>query len=158
MSLDAEQTAALEALFRAHWEPLYRYANRMLHAPSLAEEAVQEAFLLAVMKYEELRASGNPEGWLYRTVYYVVQNQRRARQRGSELVLRLLRQEQEASSADGAVFAGLTEDPDFQLIRRVTLEGYSMRETAEQLGISLEACKKRVQRARQRLRERLKND
>lgn len=154
MSLKAEQAAAIEALFRENFEPLYRCANRMLRSPPLAEEAVQEAFLIAVTKYEEMQASGNPTGWLYRTVCNVVQNQRRARQRGSELVLRLLSEQE--THADEGVFTDLTEDEDFRLIRRVTLEGYSVRETAEELGISVEACKKRIQRAKVRLRERLK--
>ena len=154
MSLQTEQTAAMEALFRENFEPLYRYANRLLRSPMLAEEAVQEAFLIAVTKYEEMQSSGNPTGWLYRTVYNVVQNQRRARQRGSELLLRLL-SEQETHADDG-VFSDLTEDEDFRLIRRITLEGYSVRETAEALGITVEACKKRIQRAKARLREQLK--
>ena len=51
MSLKAEQAAAIEALFRENFEPLYRCANRMLRSPPLAEEAVQEAFLIAVTKY-----------------------------------------------------------------------------------------------------------
>ena len=55
-----------------------------------------------------------------------------------------------------ADLVSLDEDEVFRLVRRVTRDGYSMRETAEALGISLEACKKRVQRAKARLRERLK--
>ena len=155
MSLKAEQAAAIEALFRENFEPLYRCANRMLRSPPLAEEAVQEAFMIAVIKYEEMLASGNPAGWLYRTVQNVALNQRRARQRGSELLQRLL-SEQAETSGEESVFVDLQEDEDFRLVRRVTLDGYSMRETAAELGISLEACKKRVQRAKARLREQLK--
>ena len=155
MSLQPEQAAVIEALFRENWEKLYRCANRMLRSPPLAEEAVQEAFVIAVMKYEEMCASGNPAGWLYRTVQNVALNQRRARQRGSELLQRLL-SEQAETSGEESVFVDLQEDEDFRLVRRGTLDGYSMRETAEALGISLEACKKRVQRAKARLRERLK--
>ncbi len=155
MALDQQQTAAIEALFRENWEALYRYANRMLRSPPLAEEAVQEAFMIAVIKYEQLQASGNPAGWLFRTVRNVAMNQQRARQRGSELVLRLLAEQPEART-DGGVFADLEEDEDFRLVRRVTLEGYSVRETAEALGITVEACKKRIQRAKARLREQLK--
>ncbi len=44
---------------------------------------------------------------------------------------------------------------DYRLLSAVYLEGYSVREAAEQLGISAEACKKRLQRARARLREAL---
>lgn len=155
MSLQPEQAAVIEALFRANWEALYRYANRMLRSPPLAEEAVQEAFLIAVTKYEELQASGNPEGWLFCTVRNVVRNQQRARQRWSELLLRLLSEQNDAPALSG-VFTGLAEDEDLRLVRRVTLEGYSVRETAEALGISVEACKKRIQRAKARLREQLK--
>ena len=44
---------------------------------------------------------------------------------------------------------------DFRLLKRIVLERYSYLEAAEELGISLEACRKRVQRIKQRLREKL---
>ena len=44
---------------------------------------------------------------------------------------------------------------EFDLIRKVVLEKYSLLEAAEELGISIEACKKRLQRAKNKLKKKL---
>lgn len=42
----------------------------------------------------------------------------------------------------------LVNDEDYKLLKEIVLERYTIRETAQELGISVEACKKRVQRAK----------
>ena len=44
-----------------------------------------------------------------------------------------------------------------KLIVNVYLNGYSMQEMADRLGISLGACKMRIKRAKERLKEKLKD-
>lgn len=41
------------------------------------------------------------------------------------------------------------------MLKQVTLDRYSMLEAAEELGISVEVCKKRVQRARAQFRKQI---
>ena len=53
------------------------------------------------------------------------------------------------------LYGDLLPEEDFRLLKRIVLERYSYLEAAEELGISLEACRKRVQRIKQRLREKL---
>jgi len=47
---------------------------------------------------------------------------------------------------------------DFQIFKMVAVEGRSMRETADEFGISIEACKKRVQRIKKRLQKKLSKE
>lgn len=54
------------------------------------------------------------------------------------------------------LFGNVSDSEDFQLLKRVALERCTIPELAQELGISVEACKKRVQRARQRLQKKLK--
>ena len=54
------------------------------------------------------------------------------------------------------LFSDVSKSEDFQLLKRVALDHYTMPELAWELGISVEACKKRVQRARKRLQKKLR--
>lgn len=53
------------------------------------------------------------------------------------------------------LFGDVSDSEDFQLLKRIALDRCTMLEVAEDLGISVEACKKRVQRARKRLQEKI---
>ena len=44
---------------------------------------------------------------------------------------------------------------DFQLLKRIVLDNYTMQEAAEEFGITVDACKKRVQRIKKLLRKKL---
>lgn len=53
------------------------------------------------------------------------------------------------------LYEDLTAHKDFQLLRRVVLDGCTILEVAEEQGISVEACKKRIQRIKKHLRKKL---
>ena len=66
----AEEPRAL--LFRAldeHGDRLYAFALRMTRDPDLAADAVQEAFVSALRKFETFRGESNIATWLHRIVY-----------------------------------------------------------------------------------------
>ena len=54
------------------------------------------------------------------------------------------------------LFGDVASSEDFRLLKRVALDQCTMPELARELGVSVEACKKRVQRARKRLQKKLK--
>ena len=66
----------------------------------------------------------------------------------------VLQESREDANVD-LLYGDLLPEEDFRLLKRIVLERYSYLEAAEELGISLEACRKRVQRIKQRLREKL---
>lgn len=54
------------------------------------------------------------------------------------------------------LFRDVSDSEEFRLLKRLALERCTISDLAQELGISVEACKKRVQRARKRLQKRLK--
>ena len=57
-----------------------------------------------------------------------------------------------------ALYRGAVSDAELTLLIRFYLEGWSQRELAAELGISENACKLRIKRAKQRLRSALEED
>lgn len=57
--------AAFEAVFRAHWDQLYRFASRYLSSPDEAEEAVQVVFARIWRSREDLNVRGTLAAYLY---------------------------------------------------------------------------------------------
>lgn len=157
MRTDRYQEERIEELYRKMYAVLFTYAKSVLNNPSLAEEAVQDAFCIACEKRYELLKSKSPEGWLMNTLKYVVQNTLRQREKMGRLVIKALNAGetmQPAAPDDEAVdilYEDIFEDEDFRLFKRVALDGRSMREASDEIGITLENCKKKIQRARLRL-------
>lgn len=54
------------------------------------------------------------------------------------------------------MYSDLTNSEDYKLLKKIALDKYSMLEAAKEMGISVEACKKRVQRAKKKLKKVLK--
>jgi len=164
MSLSREQDEYIEQLYRELFCIMSVYAQSALRDKELAEEAVQDAFRIACAKPEELMSSPNPQGWMLNTLKYVIRNIRRNLARLNSVVLASISYEtlsfstplcDQISEAD-LMYRDLIRQEDYDMLKKIVLYNYSMQETAEELGISVEACKKRVQRARQKLAEALK--
>jgi len=158
MDRDRRSDNLIETLYREMYFPLFHYALAVLGEPGLAEEAVQETFAIACMKREALAASRAPRGWLKNVLRNVIRNTQRRRAQLQRLVIASLQYDEGSivGAADDdhldAEYSDLLSPGDYRLLKRVVLDRYSMREAAAELGISTEACKKRVQRARDRLR------
>lgn len=56
------------------------------------------------------------------------------------------------------MYSDLISEEEFRLLKMIVFEKYSVSEAAEELGIGVEACKKRIQRAKMKLRKRLEED
>lgn len=54
------------------------------------------------------------------------------------------------------LYRGLLSEEDFRLLKCIAVDGWSMLEAAQEFGISLEACRKRFQRIRTKMRKNLK--
>ncbi len=156
--MNKEQYDKIERLYRANYDKLYYYANSLLQNPGLAQEAVQETFCVACIKAEELLDSGRPEQWLFATLRNLARNTNRRRQRANRYLLRAIAEFRAEDFAQGqdAEFplfcAEVLKPEDFELVRRIVLDGRSHLEAAEELGISLNACRKRYYRALKKLR------
>ena len=153
--------ARVETLYRRMFHTLYAYALRGMSDPSLAEEAVQDTFRVACEREDKLFASDNPEGWLMNVLKNVIRSTRRERARLAETVLEVLDENGGAADVEldlDTLYGDLLGSEDFRLLKRIALDRCTILEAAEELGIPLETCKKRVQRARKRLQKRLRED
>lgn len=148
-----------DALYLEMYDMLLIYAERALdNQHALAEEAVQDTFKICWMKIDEVTASENPKGWLLETLKNVIRNIRRSQARFANLLLvlnktfTLVEQAAEDETELDIIYGDLKENPDYQLLKEFVLEHRSIKEMAQERDITVDACKKRIQRAKERLK------
>lgn len=158
MKLNDEQLAFIDALYHEMSGRLRIYADSALDDDYLAEEAVQEAFRIACTKPQQVMSSDNPGGWMLNALKNVIRNMKRTMDNHSRFVAEMISMEKPDGQTDSYVdteYADLISQEDFELLKHIVLKQYSLLEAATELGISVEACKKRVQRAKTKMREKL---
>lgn len=152
--------SALEQMYREMYPTLYAYALRILKDHALAEEAIQDTFCIACAKREQVLSNPKPRGWIMLTLKHVMQNILRAQRKLQRTLLLSAGEELSMEAPEllnvDVLFGDVSDSEEFRLLKRIALEQCTMSELAQDLGISEEACKKRVQRARKRLQKKLK--
>ena len=138
---------------------MFTYATSVLNDKTLAEEAVQDTFCILCIKVDEVIEKENPNGWLMRVLQNVMRNMNRQRTTMNRLIMTSLQVENleeilvyDEENVD-ILYGDVSARADFQLLKRVVLDNYSMLEAAEEFGITVDAYKKRVQRMKQFLRK-----
>lgn len=160
-SIPAEEPIA--KLYQEMYGRMVAYASSVLGDRNLAEEVVQDAFCIFCMKADDALGRENPRGWLMRTLQNVIRNMQRHRSAANRLIMKSLQVEHleellvyDEEDVD-LLYQDLAARADFQLLKRVVLDGCTMLEAAEEAGITVEACKKRIQRIRAHLKKKLSN-
>lgn len=150
----------LEQMYREMYPTLYAYALRILKDHALTEEAIQDTFCIACAKREQVLSNPKPRGWIMMTLKHVMQNMRRTQRKLQKLLFLTAGEERPMEGPElldvDVLFGNVSDSEDFRLLKRIALEQCTIVELAQDLGISVEACKKRVQRARKRLQKKLK--
>lgn len=160
--MNSQYNAEIEQLYLRMYDRLFVYARSTLRNDSLAEEAVQETFRIACQKPEDLLNSPRPEGWLINTLKNVMSNMIRSRAIANRILSEYIAAQtpEYLESVDGIrfeiLYENISEMEEFQLIKEMAVDGLSHLEMAEKRGISVAACKKRVQRAKETLRKKIK--
>lgn len=159
--MDESQRQWIEQLYLEMYEKLLAYASSIFKEGGLAEEAVQETFRIACQKSDQLCDSENPKGWLVNTLKFTMRNMKRSRESGQQLLSRYLALQTEAVafSEDKVRLEVMYEDvadlEEFKLVKEMAVDGRSHLEMARSRGISVAACKKRMQRAKEILQKKL---
>lgn len=159
--MTSNQKKRIEAFYLEMYDLLFIYARTALSDESLAEEAIQETFRIVCTKPEALLSSPNPKGWIINTLKYTIQNMKRSREKANILLTQYL-----AANSNSVAFSedrislevtyeNVAHSEEFQLIKEMAVDGKSHLEMAQSRGISVDACKKRVQRAKEYLRRRI---
>lgn len=145
----------LGSLYLQHYDYLHDFARYMGCNRVLAEDLVQETFEIVLENPEKLLASNNKLAWLLgilknrigyakRNAMYAEQLQRRLEQSyvgeyTDELKLTTL-------------YGNGVDEADLQLLIRFYTEDWTHQELAQEMGISPANCRKRIQRAKEKLR------
>ncbi len=176
--LRAGSDAAYEELVRAQGARLLAVARRLLRSEEDARDAVQDAFISAFRAIDRFEGGSRLSTWLHRIVVNAALMKLRSQQRKpdtsiEDLLPRFLEDGHFAEppaewqqSADQALerretrelvrqaIDGLPENYRTVLLLR-DIEGLDTAETAEALGVTANAVKIRLHRARQALRQQL---
>jgi len=167
---------AFRTIIQRYNQRLYRMARGILKNDSEAEDAVQEAYIRAFTHLESFRGDSSFSTWLSR----IVINEALGRLRAQRPSVDLDAFEEPRAVADIIPFplAAKPDDPErtmaqrqlLQLVEQATdnlpdvyrivftarvIEGMSVEETAEVLGLKPETVKTRLHRARRLVREQL---
>ncbi|MGM9603163.1 MAG: RNA polymerase sigma factor [Faecousia sp.] len=154
-----EQNRFIEELFRSEHKDMFEFAYHTLGDENLADVAVQDTFLIALKKPNSLCNSPNPVGWLYNTIKNVILHIERDRNYLYKKNISLHEDTTDLASymdTYSEVCLEVGRSDEWKLLTQFYIEGYSIRELAEKYGISEEACKSRLKRARMKLRKKLK--
>ena len=163
------QRAFLSGIADEYYDRIFKYAMLLTRSAEDAADLTQETFLTASRRAAELMEHPNIYGWLRTAVYHHYQHWRTARQ-----------QEQARRYRPPDGYDGETPDPteqlaapdelgdrllsldmermlpheDYLLLRRIYFDRATAEEAAQELGMTPAACRKRLQRIRDRLRRR----
>lgn len=159
--MEKEQSAFIEQLYIEMYDKLITYARCALQDDAIAEEAVQETFRIACQKPESLQESPNPNGWLVITLKNTIRNIKHNRATAQRILFQYLElhAEEDSYSTESPGLAILYGDifntEAFKLVKEYAIDGRSHLEMAKARGITVAACKKRLQRAKEHLRQKL---
>lgn len=168
----------LTLLMRRNNQTLYRTARSILNDDAEAEDAVQEAYLLAYRAMDQFRGTARLSTWLVRIVVNVALARLRKRQRRAQVIDLYAEAEADVGPTEANMDDHFPEQPEQVLLRAETrrlvedkiarlpdafrtvfvlraLEEMSVDETASCLGIPPETVRTRYFRARGLLREAL---
>lgn len=166
----ADQDTILEKLYRSYFRHLVVHAYRFLGNWDDANFAAQEAFHVACEKIDQLADSENQIGWLKNTVRNVCHHMIRERNRQALLFSSLdeltdaempvTSDDIDAQSMD--ILEELVSKDEIGLLKKIILDGIPYSQAAAELGCNVWACRKRVQRSidkiRQKYREKFGED
>jgi len=157
--LTKEQEDFLEMHFRKHYRSMCSYAWKMLIHKSFNEEAVQETFKIACEEIDSFYSSSNPERWLFSALRNVVRNIDRVQGTLDKYIVQAPDFDEIATTTDllpddyEHIFGDIAKSDDFKLLKRIVLDKYTMLEASQEFNITVEACKKRVQRIKKKLKD-----
>ena len=155
-----EQKEIITQLYYSMYDTLFLYAQ--LHAKNLAppEDIVHDAFSIACTRLEELLRSENQKGWIMLTMKNVIRTLNAKQISANKTITALSSQTDDDMIAKEdtiklrLLYGDLVDTEDFKLVWE-QICGYSIQELAEQRGISENACKNRLVRAKKALRKKI---
>ena len=158
--MNEDHNQMIEDLYNEMFQHMISYAKTALPV-ALAEEAVQETFRIACQRAEVLAQSETPKGWLIVTLRNTIRNIRRNQESTKRILAKFMATQisdigvTEDNIGLEVMYQNIADMEDYKLLKEKVLEGKSHAEMADARGITVEACKKRVERAKKSLRKKI---
>lgn len=159
-----EQDAFYQKLIAEHFSVIYRYIAGMVRDQKLAEELAYDTFHEAVEQIDELMTHEAPKLWLFRTAKNKTLSSFAQRERAARRNISLDYEDfrEPVECVDGGINARTLETAIRQVLSEEDVElfflysqGAQFNELAAHLGCSVWACRKRMQRIRDKLKKEL---
>ena len=159
--LPQDAAELISELYLQCHDGLAKYAQRIGYTKEEAEDLVQDTFEVVVRKYETLLASNNRRSW----IFGILRRCMGRFNRDTQYTLRLFEKLKLQSSGANedrldivTLYRGIVSDEELELLILHFVKKCSYESLALKYGISEPTCRKRVQRARERLRQALGED
>ena len=152
-----EKQQFLERLYIENSEWLVSLARRHTNKYELAKDVVQEVFLIAQQKIDDLIVHENPVGWLCLTTYYAADRERRKLYHKDipledhDHTMQIIQPEAEPSLIE--VLPDDLENDEKKLLVLRYEEEYSYSEIAELCDMSQANCRQKMLRLRKKLKK-----
>lgn len=162
----AEQNQFIAELYTEYFPKLMIYARSILNDTERAQDVVQDTFHEAIRHYDIIVALKNPGGWLMETLKNKIRDSERARRRYMRRFLSLDTDvAEEVIPASGALDGHLEQSEasvlqlveetltpeENKLLKRLVFDKAGHLQVAKELGITVYASEKRLERVRQKL-------
>lgn len=155
--MDGLQNDLIEQLYKEMYQQMMAYGFAIFKDEELAGDAIQEAFRIACSKPAELFSSNNPKGWMVKTLRNVISNIKRDQKKTSSMFVSYMTLEKNISSTNAEFtdihYSDLLDPDEYKLVKMIAIQQYKIQDAADVLGISREACKKRYQRAKEKMKK-----
>lgn len=141
------------SLYEKQYEKMFKLAYCMTGSIEKTQDLVQNAFLLALFRKEELMVHPKPEGWLMTALKNLIFNERRRSESHPEVPLESVIESLSVNDPEMPLELALPkqlskEDREILILRFEQRLSYA--EIGDRLGISEGACRSRLHRALQR--------
>lgn len=156
-----EQSTFFADFYREHSESLVGYAYRFLHDWEEARVAMQEGFLIGIIKIDKFYSDENPIGWIKKVIQNITSNMYRAQKVRKNRLVPLdgakiqtaVYDQYEGSNTVIARCKEILTPEEFALFEATIIAGEPSSIVHQDFGLSYEACKRRVSRILQKLRK-----
>lgn len=162
-----KQEEFFEQLYRENQKRLFLYARAVLSDATLADDVVQDTFHTALLHIDDLIHHANPAGWLMKTLKFKIANCEKARARWMKRCVSIDEQYPNLPSVSNpeenipallAEIQKVLKPEDYEFLMRFAMDGATHKQLAEELGITVWASQKRLERIRKGLRRNLGSD
>ncbi len=154
--------ALFDDVYRTYFPVVHRYLLFHTHSAELAQELAQEVFLDFCRSPDVAIASGKLESWLIRVAHNRHMDYQLSRKKKKmDRIVVSLEDEEISSYVETLVYEDRDDwlflhkslsEKDTEILLLFYREGYSTREIAQKTGISETYCRKRLERARKKIK------